>query len=124
MTALQRAIVFSATALALVVLGAGGAWWWLQSRAAARELVYVIPPGTVDRLAAGETIEVLPGTINLTLGAQDTLVIRNEDAQTVTIGPYVLQPGQQYTQRFYNPGSFEMVCSVHPSSQLRIIVRR
>jgi hypothetical protein len=114
-----------AAAAALLVLALGSAVWWLSAwRAEARRVEFVVPPGTAARLAAGEEPAILPQTITLTLGLRDTLVIRNEDTQSVQIGPFKIEPGQQFVQRYYNPGTYDLVCSIHESEQLRVIVRR
>ncbi|NJO85084.1 MAG: hypothetical protein HC828_21630 [Blastochloris sp.] len=118
----ERRMLILPVALALLLLG-GGVWWWNTGRTADREVVFTVPQGTADRLAAGETVQVLPQTIELTRGWKDILVIRNEDNQQVTIGPYVLEPGQAFRQRYYSRGTFDLVCSIHPGDQLRVVVR-
>jgi hypothetical protein len=111
----------SVIALALLALGAAG-WWWYRGRDEARQVVYAVPPGTVARLAAGEELAVLPDQINLTLGARDILVIRNDDTQPVQVGPFKVEPGQRFTQRYYNRGTYDLICSIHRSERLRIVV--
>jgi hypothetical protein len=112
----------------VAVLGAllagvlGGAWWWSERRASERQLVFVIPAGTAARQAAGEEVVIFPATITIDRATHDTLVIRNEDTQTVQIGPYRIAPGQRFTQRFFNRGTYELLCTVHTGEQLRIVV--
>jgi plastocyanin len=108
-------------ALVLAGLGAAG-WWLLQPSAEARQLVYSVPAGTAARVAAGEPVAALPETITLTLGQRDILVIQNDDSEPVQIGPFKLEPGQRYTQQYYNRGSYDLICSVHRSQRLRIVV--
>ena len=93
--------------------------WYGQQR----QVVYVVPAGTAARIAAGEHVDVLPQTIELERGVRDTLVIRNDDTQTMQVGPYLIAPGQSYTQRYNSRGTFDMLCTVHPSQQLRVIVK-
>jgi hypothetical protein len=107
-------------ALALLVLGGAG-WWWVRGRDAARQVVYAVPPGAA-RLAGGEELALLPDQINLALGTRDILVIRNDDTQPVQIGPFKIEPGQRFTQRCYNRGTYDLICSIHRSKRLRIVV--
>jgi hypothetical protein len=112
-----------AGALALLILALGGAAWWLSGPSeTARQVIYTVPPGTAARLAAGENVEVLPPTISLTLNQHDILIIRNDDTQPVQIGPFKIEPGQRFVQRYYNRGAYDLVCSIHASQRLRIIV--
>ncbi|HEU4323999.1 MAG TPA: hypothetical protein VFS21_12695 [Roseiflexaceae bacterium] len=90
--------------------------------AEARKLVFAIPEGTVARQAAGEQVSVLPETITLKLGEKDTLVIRNDDSQPVQIGPFKIGPGQSYQQQYFNRGTFDLVCTLHTSQNLRIVI--
>lgn len=112
--------------LALVAVGVAGSGIWLenQRRSAERYLVFTVPPGSVARLAAGEPLEILPQTIELSLRGRDTLVIRNEDVQSIQVGPFKIDPGQQFEQRYYNPGVYELICTLHQSQRLRIVVSR
>ncbi len=112
--------------LALVAISGVGAGFWYenQQRNAERFLVFTVPPGSVARLAAGEQLEILPQTIELSLRGKDTLVIRNEDVQPIQVGPFKIDPGQQFEQRYYNPGTYELVCTLHESQRLRIVVSR
>ncbi len=112
--------------LALVAVGVAGSgiWYENQRRSAERYLVFTVPPGSVARLAAGEPLEILPQTIELSLQGKDTLVIRNEDVQSIQVGPFKIDPGQQFEQRYYNPGVYELICTLHQSQRLRIVVSR
>ncbi len=96
---------------------------WRQTREATRQLVYVVPEGTTAQLGAGQAVNVLPGTVELEIGGKDTLVIRNEDAFPIDIGGMRIGTGQAYIQQFTAPGSFDLVCSVHPSDKIRVIVK-
>lgn len=113
-------------ALIFIVFGVGiaGAWYGSQRRDAERRLVFTVPNGSVARLAAGEQLDILPSTIQLSLRDQDTLVIRNEDAQPIQVGPFKIAPGQQFEQRYYNPGTYDLMCTLHQSQRLRIVVVR
>lgn len=99
-----------------------GFWWWRGPSEAARQAVYAVPPGTAARLAAGETVEVLPATITLALNRRDILIIRNDDTQPVQIGPFTIDPGQRFVQRYYNRGTYELLCTIHAEQRLRVVV--
>lgn len=96
-------------ALALALLGCAPTSQ--AAKQAEREVVYAIQPGTAARQNAGEKVSFLPPTINMRLGQKDVLVIRNDDADPITIDSVRVMPGQRVTQRFYNKGTFELVCS-------------
>ena len=112
--------------LALLVVGGAGAgiWYEYQRRNADRYLVFTVPPGSVARLASGEQLDILPQTIERSLRGQDPLVIRNEAVQPIQVGPFKIDPGQQFEQRYYNPGVYELICTLHQSQRLRIVVSR
>ncbi len=116
---MRLAIVFATVAIIVAV----GAWLWQATTDRQRQLVYEIPPGTATRLAAGEEVNIFPSTIVIDLRQYDTLVIQNNDSAVVTIGPFRIVPGQRFVQRYWGPGTYELICSVHQGEQLRIEVR-
>jgi hypothetical protein len=89
-----------------------------------RERVYVIPKGTAARQASGQTVRPLPSRIQLLLGVQDVLVLRNEDDAPQSFGPIQLRPGQTYRVPFQVPATFDFACSAHEDGQVAIVVRR
>lgn len=105
----------------LLACGLGGCSL-AEPSAETRQLVFVIPPGTVARQAAGEQVSILPDTITLTLGQRDTLVIRNDDSQPVQIGPFKIAPGQRFEQQYFNRGTFDLVCTLHQTQRLKIVI--
>lgn len=108
----------------LITVGLGGLWLLQEARNAARTYVVSVPPGTAARLAAGERIEVFPRQIELRLSEHDTLVVRNDDNVAMTVGPYRIEPGQRFVQRYAGPGTFDLICSIHGAEELRIVVTR
>ncbi len=96
---------------------------WRATREATRQLVYVVPAGTTAKLGAGQAVNVLPGTVELQIGAKDTLVIRNDDDFPIDVGGVRISTGQSYIQQFTVPGTFDLVCSVHTSDKIRVVVR-
>lgn len=83
--------------------------------------LYTIEPGTGAKVAAGLPIdEVLPPRLETRVG--EALVVRNEDVTSHVFGPFVLAPGQSWSQRFAMDGEYEMVCSLYPNVDLVIDV--
>lgn len=109
--------------VAIAIIAIGGSLLWQATTNRQRQLVFEIPPGTVARLAAGEEVNIFPSTIIVDLRQHDTLVIQNNDSAEVTIGPFRIVPGQRFVQRYWSPGVYELICSVHQGEQLRIEVR-
>jgi hypothetical protein len=56
-----------------------------------QEMELVIPPGTADRVAAGETPPSIPTGLKLATG--DTLIVRNQDSVAHQLGPMWIPPG-------------------------------
>ncbi len=77
---------------------------------------YTIPLGAGAALDAGKPLEILPGTLDATVG--ESIVIVNEDTRGHNVGPWFVGAGETLRQTFSSPGSFEGVCTVHPSGQL------
>ena len=77
---------------------------------------YTIPLGAGEALDAGEPLEILPGTLDATVG--ESIVIVNEDTRGHNVGPWFVGAGETLRQTFSSPGSFEGICTVHPSGQL------
>jgi hypothetical protein len=113
-TPLIIAIVVAAPALVLLIVALIGS---LRS-----ELIVVeVPAGTAERIEAGEFVELLPGTLEVSVG--DTLEIRNLDAHAHEVGPYVVGAGQTLRQTFTSPGTIQGLCTLHPSGEITIVVR-
>lgn len=87
-----------------------------------REEVFEIPPGTWARRMAGETVEILPDTIRLTLGINDVLVLKNRDEVPQIFGPTLMMPGQGLRLPFAQASTYYFACTAHASGQMRIVV--
>lgn len=130
MTTRKRAVLAAAIVVVVVALGAvrflqgddddAAAPSIETSETADPEFDYVIPAGTADRLAAGETVEILPAEIEAQVG--DSIRIDNQDREAHVLGPWYVGPGEVLTQRFASEGELVGECRVHPSGQLRVIV--
>lgn len=80
---------------------------------------YLIPAGTGVRIDGGETIEILPGELEVRVG--ETIRIVNDDDRGHVVGVFYVGAGETLTQTFTAPGELEGECSVHPSG--RFLVR-
>lgn len=79
---------------------------------------FVVPAGTAERLAKGEKIEIVPRTLDVKVG--DTMIIKNEDSKTHTVGPVVVRAGETAEQNFTRTGVVEGECTVHPDDKFTI----
>ena len=79
-----------------------------------------IPPGTAERLAAGEDVEVIPDELDFKL--RDVLIIVNRDSVAHTIGPFEVGPGESSEHSFGEAAAFSSYCSLHPSGSIRISI--
>jgi hypothetical protein len=122
----RHRIASALAALALLIgLGLGWEIWLLhEAQTSARSYVVRVPPGTAARIAAGAQIEIFPPQIELKLSQYDTLIVRNDDSEPMTIGPYRVEAGQRFVQHYAGPGTFELVCSIHAGKRLQIVVTR
>ena len=103
--------------LAFVAL-AVGTWAALTPLPALpKERVIVIPRG-----ASARGPQPLPSDIQLTLGLQDVLVLRNEDDRPQLVGGIEVGAGQSLSIPFYRVQEFQLACSAHPNGQIRISV--
>jgi hypothetical protein len=111
-----------AVALPLLVLGALGWAALAPFELASREELFEIPHGTWARRMGGEKLEILPDTIQLTLGINDVLVLRNADEVPQVFGPVLVMPGQSFRLPFATASTYSFACSAHVSGQFNVIV--
>lgn len=107
------ALVLVASLAALVLV--------IQSQGSSEVVRVAVAAGTAERIADGEALELLPPTLEVTVG--DRLEIVNDDDVTHQVGPYTVAPGQTLRQSFTSPGTLEGACTLHPSGAIRIVVR-
>lgn len=112
-----RLLVAGGVALAAMVVLVLVALPGLRSETIAVEVV----PGTAERLADGEEVDLLPRTLEVAVG--DRLEIVNLDAVTHEVGPYTVAAGQTLRQTFTSVGTLEGACTLHPSGTITIVVR-
>jgi hypothetical protein len=116
----RRALLVAAPAIVGAVLGLVVARLDPPRRSAAEQR-YTIEPGTAARVAAGLPIAaILPARLATRVG--ETLVVANADTTSHVLGPFVLQPGQSWSQRFALAGEYPMTCSLYPNTDLVIAV--
>lgn len=92
--------------------------WLLLPQARTVELV--IPAGTADLVAQGQTVEAIPTTLLLRRG--DTLVLMNEDDQPHRFGAIWAAPGRA-TRTIVGSALHEagaVVCSFHPGGSIGV----
>ena len=108
--------IWLAAVVAVVVI-AGGA---ILLTHRPQEYRVTVPAGTGERIAKGETVELIPRDLDLSVG--DTMIIVNQDSRNHTVGPFAVRAGETLTYTFSNAGVFKGACSVHPSGEVTITV--
>jgi len=106
-----------------LLIGLGGAWldsessYHLlkdpQTRDNARQIVLTIPPGTAERIAAGEDTLTVPSTMTFVEG--DLLIVRNEDSVSHQLGPVWVPPGSSGVLEVGAPNNYTYNCSFQKS---------
>jgi hypothetical protein len=89
---------------------------------ASRDEPFVIPKGTWARRMAGDKVEILPQRIDLTLGLNDRLLLRNLDDVPQQFGPVLVMPGQSFRLPFEVASTYSFDCTAHASGQMTIVV--
>jgi hypothetical protein len=95
----------------------------LQGNTTTREaqtIELVIPAGTSQKVAGGQS--VLPASQIFVTG--DTLVVKNEDTVTQTLGPLVIPPGSFASMKLDQAGNMSYTCSFQPTSFYGIEVQQ
>jgi hypothetical protein len=81
----------------------------------------VIPHGTADRIAAGESVPSLPDNMQFLQG--DTLVVVNQDTVSHQMGPIWVPPNSSGTLAMETPQSYSYACTFQPNQYLGLDVR-
>lgn len=109
----------------VLAVGAGTALAWAAlapPRVDSRDELFEIPKGTWARRMAGNKVEILPNRIDLTLGLNDHLLLRNLDDVPQVFGPTVMMPGQSFRLPFEVASTYSFACTAHLSGQMTIVV--
>jgi hypothetical protein len=105
-----------------LLVGVGWAAFAPLPARSTREQPFVIPEGTWQRRMSGDPVDILPQHIRLTLGINDVLLLKNQDAVPQTFGPALLMPGQSFRLPFEVASDYQFACTAHASGQMTIIV--
>ena len=81
----------------------------------------VVPKGTNDRLKAREKVAVMPSRLEFTVG--DYIRIRNEDVVRHSVGPYLVDAGEELFLRYGKAGTYEGYCPVTEDQRYLIVVK-
>jgi hypothetical protein len=109
----------------LPLAGVAGALAWAAFAPVAtssRDALFEIPKGTWARRMAGDKVDILPPQITLTLGVNDTLLLRNRDTVPQVFGPVLIMPGQDFRLPFDTVSINEFNCTAHASGSMKVIV--
>lgn len=111
--------------LLLAVLALGTLAWTALApiELATRDEPFEIPKGTWARRMGGAKIEILPAEVQLTLGANDVLLLKNLDDVPQIFGPVLIMPGQSFRLPFEQASDYQFACSAHASGQMSVIVK-
>lgn len=86
-----------------------------------------VPAGSAEvRIVDDDADGFTPDTITVDLGGQVTFVNLDDDAHTATGAGFdtgIIDPGQQATITFDEPGSFPFACQIHPIMTGTVAVR-
>jgi hypothetical protein len=91
-----------------------------QPTTPARLVEIVVPLGTADRVARGETVTVMPARLELRVG--DTLRIHNQDVVDQPVGPFIVKAGQVQELRYGAPGRYQGYCLLAEGETYEIVV--
>ena len=106
-------------AASVVVLAVAG---FSPIQGGSRDRIFAIPKGTWARRMAGNKVEILPQRIDLTLGLNDQLLLRNLDDVPQQFGPVLVMPGQSFRLPFEVASTYSFDCTAHASGQMSIVV--
>ncbi|MFQ5967693.1 MAG: hypothetical protein ACE5MI_08790 [Acidimicrobiia bacterium] len=81
----------------------------------------VIPPGTQERIAAGENALALPPTWSFY--ADDELVLLNQDLVPHRIGPWVVGPNSTLSIILQPRLGGPFLCSLHPAGEIALDIQ-
>ncbi len=81
----------------------------------------IIPAGTAQRVAAGETPPAIPEDMTFVIG--DTLVVVNQDEVDHQLGPLWVPAGASASMNLDTEENFALECSFQPSKYFGLEVR-
>jgi hypothetical protein len=121
---LRRAPVLALSCTLLLAALLGYAGWAAYAPVAldSHDELFEIPKGTWARRMAGDKVEILPSNVQLTLGANDVLLLRNLDDVPQIFGPVLIMPGQSFRLPFETVSENQFACTAHASGQMSVSV--
>ena len=81
----------------------------------------VIPAGTAERVAQGQTNPALPDKMIFVQG--DTLAVKNEDSVTHKLGPLVIPPGTSASLVLSGSDLLTFTCTFQPTQYFGLDIR-
>lgn len=81
---------------------------------------FKVPFGTGNRLDSGETLDIMPQTLDVRVG--ESIRIVNDDIRDYMIGPFFVTAGQMVAMRFTHIGVLTGICLVNPGGEFTINV--
>ena len=114
----RRLVLALAVALGAVLAGCGDDEEVTVSEPGADRVAdhrFTILAGTGERMDRGEEVDILPAELSVQVG--QVLEIVNDDDRGHLVGPFFVGAGETLRQEFTSPGTFEGICTVHPSGQ-------
>jgi len=118
----MKRVMAGGSALACAVIGAS-AWAMLAPiEPQSSKKVFEIPRGTWASRMRGEGVAILPDRIQLTLGVEDVLLLRNLDEVPQIFGPTLMMPGQSFQLPFAVASEYVFACTAHASGQMIVAV--
>ncbi|MFN8016826.1 MAG: hypothetical protein U0P45_01750 [Acidimicrobiales bacterium] len=112
--------VLLAVVVVAVIVGAFAAMSAVANHHDAVTKTYTVPKGTAQKVYEGKTVDLMPAEVKLQVG--DSLVIKNDDVETVTVGPFTVRAGETLTQTFRRPQTLIGECAISGSGSIRIEV--
>ena len=113
-------ILLAAISLVAVVVLGGAIATLVSGGDDAETVTFVVPDGTARKVFFGETVDIMPSEVRMEVG--DTLVVRNDDVQTATVGPFTVRPGETLEQRFQRPQTLIGDCTLSGTGEIKIVV--
>lgn len=124
----SRAVtIFLLVTVPVLVLVGGVLAWIVVDRGAEEErtpdvVEIVVPAGTQDRLEAGEEVVIMPTRLEFRVG--DAIRIRNDDDVRQSVGPYLVDAGEEMLLQYGTPGVYEGYCPLSEGERYEIVVTR
>ena len=120
---LGRVAISMLVGLLLGVVISEGSFYFLDTGETRppRTIQLVIPAGTADRVARGETNPALPSSMLFVVG--DILVVNNQDSVVHQLGPLFIPPSTSASMNLNTEQSYAFACSFQPSKYLGLSVQ-